>query len=575
MSKRLMPTYLVKFLEKIYDGEIPSNFGKRMVSRQFIARAKELYDTLGGKNPSDYSRRMVNEYLIKFFNEIEIVEYDDDDISQTKAIPSDLVYPACRIDSIGGMSYKSENLINESNFNDAIPTIQTFSNGILTSNGIDSRDWGVYADSSFKVYLSAGTYQITLFDRNITQSGYQNLVIVKEAGGIYTSSQNLFTSESGNFQFNIETSGYYGFKIKFIGSFKLSLVSGTVKPTEFKEGFTGIRDSAVTAVKSYGANVFNFNENVVSVSTSTTPLSINLNIDATTKTIGANATGTYSRAIIKLSENLITGKTYTFSFNLVTNVAVGRIALSSTGSHIDDKDYGFLSGVSSGSKTLTFTAVNNKLYLHLYLTTSNSSCDMTMSNIMLNYGSTALPYTPYKGLIDTYTVPSAITSLEGYGQGINSTVYNNVDFASGKYTKKVGVFDLGSLNWSGANGFFQVGFATAKQPATTQSTATWLLCSLYEPDTAQNIFQNVNDKRIGLNPENKYLQVRDNSYTTASAFKTAMSGVLLYYELATPVETNITENAPLLEVESGGTVVLENEYNNDVPSEVTTWIKES
>ena len=299
MSKRLMPTYLVNFLKEIYDGTIPSNFGKRMVSRQFIARVKELYETLGGANPSDYSRRMVNEYLIKFFNEIEIVEYTDDDVKMTKTISSDLVYPACRIDSIGGMSY---------------------------------------------------------------------------------------------------------------------VVDGV------------IQDSPVTAVKTYNTD----NE-----------------------------------------------------------------------------------------------------------------------------------------LLDTYTVPSAITSLEGYGQGINSTVYNNVDFASGKYTKKVGVVDLGSLNWE-YNSQYQVFYTYIDGK---KFGRTNILCALY--NTVDKEYTQLNNMEIAGTPVINGVNVKNTDYTTAEDFRAAMNGVLLYYELATPVETTITENAPLLEVEEGGTIVFENTYNQNMPNEVTTWIKES
>jgi len=155
-----------------------------------------------------------------------------------------------------------------------------------------------------------------------------------------------------------------------------------------------------------------------------------------------------------------------------------------------------LNSIQNGG-TFTLTA-ESILYIDWY----SYNNDFT---IMLNNGSTALPYEPY--------------------------------FEGKKYviTENFGIVDLGSLNWSGANGFFQVLFATAKQPATSTTIATWLLCSLYEPDTAAHIFANVNDKRIGLNPDNSFLQVRDNSYTTNSEFKTAMDGVMLTYELATPV----------------------------------------
>ena len=36
------------------------------------------------------------------------------------------------------------------------------------------------------------------------------------------------------------------------------------------------------------------------------------------------------------------------------------------------------------------------------------------------------------------------------------------------------------------------------------------------------------------------IEVKDSSYTNATTFKSAMSGVMLYYELAEPIETTIT-----------------------------------
>jgi hypothetical protein len=52
---------------------------------------------------------------------------------------------------------------------------------------------------------------------------------------------------------------------------------------------------------------------------------------------------------------------------------------------------------------------------------------------------------------------------------------------------------------------------------------------------------------ISIWNEAAYIQVRDTSYSTAAAFKTAMSGVYLYYELATPTTeqgTAFAENIP-------------------------------
>ena len=55
-----------------------------------------------------------------------------------------------------------------------------------------------------------------------------------------------------------------------------------------------------------------------------------------------------------------------------------------------------------------------------------------------------------------------------------------------------------------------------------------------------------------------------------------MSGVILYYELATPEVTDISDILPednYIGVEGGGTLTFKNEYEYDVPSEVTYQIK--
>ena len=44
------------------------------------------------------------------------------------------------------------------------------------------------------------------------------------------------------------------------------------------------------------------------------------------------------------------------------------------------------------------------------------------------------------------------------------------------------------------------------------------------------------------------LWIRDDSYTTAQDFKTAMNGVMLYYELATPTQTTIATNLHFSEI---------------------------
>ena len=67
------------------------------------------------------------------------------------------------------------------------------------------------------------------------------------------------------------------------------------------------------------------------------------------------------------------------------------------------------------------------------------------------------------------------------------------------------------------------------------------MCNRYYTDTAGHVEKQVNDKTISVN-NNGWVYIYDSAYAsvTPQAFKAAMSGVMLYYELAEPIETTIT-----------------------------------
>ena len=92
----------------------------------------------------------------------------------------------------------------------------------------------------------------------------------------------------------------------------------------------------------------------------------------------------------------------------------------------------------------------------------------------------------------------------------------------------------------------------------------------------------VTDSASGLYVlENTTVRVRDTAYTDATAFKQAMSGVMLYYELANPIVTDISALIPddflrNLTVEAGGSVTFKNSNDNyhiPVPSEEEYIVK--
>lgn len=168
--------------------------------------------------------------------------------------------------------------------------------------------------------------------------------------------------------------------------------------------------------------------------------------------------------------------------------------------------------------------------------------------------------------IATYSIPTAIRNLEGYGWSAG-TAYNYVDFERKKFVKCVDRVDMGTLSWGASAGMWRTtGIYSVLK---IDSTAPNLLNAKY-PAVA---WSNRGEGKMVIDNSGA-VYVTDSTYSDATAFETAMSGVYLYYELATPVETDISEyltDDNLIQVESGGTLTFPNSNGDDyrlpVPSE--------
>ena len=172
--------------------------------------------------------------------------------------------------------------------------------------------------------------------------------------------------------------------------------------------------------------------------------------------------------------------------------------------------------------------------------------------------------------IETYSIPNEIQALTGYGWGVNDTCYNYIDFENKKFIQKVARVDLGSLDYGTSYGASLFNFLLSDVKGLTIN----LLNVIYTPTNDWTTFTN-NDLMAYIS-SGGMLILHNNSYTTAEAFKTAMSGVYLYYELETPIETDISEylDDNSIEVEAGGTLTFTNTYNQAVPSDIDYLVKE-
>lgn len=196
-------------------------------------------------------------------------------------------------------------------------------------------------------------------------------------------------------------------------------------------------------------------------------------------------------------------------------------------------------------------------------------------------------YTPYHR--NVYPIPEAIRNLPGYGWSAG-TARNYVDYENKKYYKCIDSMDLGTLDWkinttsSVGNHFYgSVKHFNFKYLGAFGTTVHNILCSKYQTVArSANVFVDKTITLDGTGAAISQIQVKDTAYPDATAFKQAMQGVILYYELATPIITDISDLIPddflrNLTVEAGGSMTFKNgngdDYRIPVPSEEEYIVK--
>lgn len=228
-------------------------------------------------------------------------------------------------------------------------------------------------------------------------------------------------------------------------------------------------------------------------------------------------------------------------------------------------------------ETVTFTATTDFVSL----------CGLasTFYDVQLENGDTATNYSPFYQT--EHTIPEAIRNLPGYGWSAG-TARNYVDYENKKYVQCVGSVDLGTLDWKfnttsgvGQHFYASVKHLNFKYLGAFGTTVYNVLCSKYiTVPRSQNLFVNKTITIDGVTTVSQ-IQVKDSAYTDAAAFKQAMSGVMLYYELETPIVTDISSLIPddflrNLTVEAGGSITFKNSndsYRIPVPSEEEYIVK--
>lgn len=185
--------------------------------------------------------------------------------------------------------------------------------------------------------------------------------------------------------------------------------------------------------------------------------------------------------------------------------------------------------ITNSSHEVTFTIDERASKISSY---SNSA--LTISEIQIEKGSTATTYEPYNPNSETITIQ------------LGDTYYGaKLDVVSGVLTVDRVEVDLGSMYWNYSASdlrFYNTALANAKA-VTNVSDVMNGLCDHYK--TVAYRYINATSEEDGIigmftSGTTNYLAVKDTRYTSSSDFTNAVSGTKLVYELATPIEIQLT-----------------------------------
>lgn len=216
------------------------------------------------------------------------------------------------------------------------------------------------------------------------------------------------------------------------------------------------------------------------------------------------------------------------------------------------------------------------------MTYGQGTGDVIVRDIQIELGDTPTTYAPFHR--NVYQIPEVIKALPGYGWSAG-TARNYVDYENKRYVQCVNSVDLGTLTWSyrpEQQRFYAIADSITGKFSESFGIVPNIVVAKYDIVCFNDITTKTdNMKASAVKTANDYITIRNTAYTDATAFKQAMQGVMLYYELETPIVTDISDLIPddflrNVEVEAGGSITFRSSndsYRIPVPNEEEYIVK--
>lgn len=469
---------------------------------------------------------------------------------------------------LGGKSYKSENLLVLEDVAEKTTSGITYSikDGVITLNGTCSANLVITLFSGANIVnlygLCSKLWWNNITDNPLTKVDFNYKAIVNGVSTNYymaNSYSNInYANGSTNFSINANSTAFINSLSLLIPSgtyfnnvvFKLMLVNGSTAPTEFKQGFEGIKTEYPTNVKVVGTNLLN-----IADKEPTTTNGITYSIK--NGVININGTATTS-VRIKLLCNLKANETYYIKlFNAPMSLRMYYSSDVTT-------NFGTL---IAHSKEASFTPSTDVACINIF-PWANDKFNNDNIYPMLVKGSTApttfKPYTeqnlPQTKIInyisnELQTNHSWTSENASKWLGLGVSDSNIIDYVNKKAIIKYGIVDLGTLNYTlhGDANFicYPQNIYKGNRDYNT------LLCTNFMQDKDIWSSTPTKDKIMAITNTGQLIIRDTTAERNVETFKSSLSGVMLIYELATPIEIDISkiESEAHFECESNGTII--------------------
>lgn len=216
--------------------------------------------------------------------------------------------------------------------------------------------------------------------------------------------------------------------------------------------------------------------------------------------------------------------------------------------------------VNASTTTTTFTLNEDvhDIYFEITIDASRLTTNTWDVRFTLEKGR----QTDYEPYTET-TTPLPTSTYFPTGMKSAGSVYD--ELTPNKAIVRAGSVDMGTLTWYAQStyGFYTTGLSSVIKSPVDNYTKANIICAIRETSTWADLATSGTGTNY-IAVSSGYLGIADNSGMTAVQFKESLSGVYLYYELATPTETLIDEDM-VINVFNGGTEELQ-PVNTSSPS---------